>query len=92
MRSRARGANRLLRHVALRRLLPNAVAATEHSSVRIAESRHGPLFESATPHEVTLVHATLAERFVRQLPVRLIGDNADESDGWMQTWHAVACN
>jgi IS4 transposase len=36
--------------------------------------------ERATPHEVTLVHATLAERFVRQLPVRLIGDNADESD------------
>ena len=36
--------------------------------------------ESATPHEVTLVHATLAERFVSQLPTRLIGDNAYESD------------
>jgi transposase len=36
--------------------------------------------ESATPHEVRLVHATLAERFVRQLPQRLIGDNAYESD------------
>ena len=36
--------------------------------------------ESATPHEVTLVHATLAKRFVGQLPVRLIGDNAYESD------------
>src|SRR5262245_59297787 len=36
--------------------------------------------DSATPHEVRLVHATLAERFVRQLPVRLIGDNAYESD------------
>ena len=36
--------------------------------------------ESATPHEVTLVHATLGERFVRQLPARLIGDNAYESD------------
>ena len=36
--------------------------------------------ESATPHEVTLVHATLAERFVRQLAERLIGDNAYESD------------
>jgi transposase len=34
----------------------------------------------ARPHEVRLVHATLAERFVRQLPVRLIGDNAYESD------------
>ncbi len=36
--------------------------------------------ESATPHEVRLVHATLADRFVRQLPERLIGDNAYESD------------
>jgi hypothetical protein len=36
--------------------------------------------ESATPHEVTLVHATLAARFVSQLPARLIGDNAYESD------------
>ena len=36
--------------------------------------------ESATPHEVTLVHATLADRFISQLPVRLIGDNAYESD------------
>ena len=36
--------------------------------------------ESATPHEVQLVHATLADRFVRQLPKRLIGDNAYESD------------
>jgi transposase len=36
--------------------------------------------ESATPHEVALVHATLAERFVTELPVRLIGDNAYESD------------
>jgi transposase len=36
--------------------------------------------ERATPHEVTLVHATLAERFLSQLPARLIGDNAYESD------------
>ena len=36
--------------------------------------------ESATPHDVTLVHATLAERFVSPLPKRLIGDNAFESD------------
>ena len=35
---------------------------------------------SATPHEVRLVHATLPERFVRQLPERLIGDNAYASD------------
>jgi hypothetical protein len=31
-------------------------------------------------HEVTLVHATLAQRFVKPFPVRLIGDNAYESD------------
>ena len=36
--------------------------------------------ECATPHDVTLVHATLAERFVSPLPKRLIGDNAFESD------------
>jgi len=36
--------------------------------------------ESATPHEVTLVHATLGARFIRQLPACLIGDNAYESD------------
>jgi transposase len=36
--------------------------------------------ESATSHEVRLVHATLAQRFVRRLPERLIGDNAYESD------------
>lgn len=46
--------------------------------------RHGlPIavhVESATPHEVTLVHATLAQRFIRQRAVRLIGDNAYESD------------
>lgn len=36
--------------------------------------------ESATPHEVTLVRATRAARFVEPLPTRLIGDNADESD------------
>ncbi len=36
--------------------------------------------QTATPHEVTLVHATLAQRFVKLFPVRLIGDNAYESD------------
>ena len=36
--------------------------------------------ESATPHEVRLVPATLADRFVTQLPERLIGDNAYESN------------
>ncbi len=36
--------------------------------------------ESATPHEVTLATATLAERFVKKVPEHLIGDNAYDSD------------
>lgn len=36
--------------------------------------------ESATPHQVTLVNATLAERFVKKAPERIIGDNAYDSD------------
>jgi transposase len=35
---------------------------------------------SATPHEVTLVHDTLAEQFVDGQPERLIGDKAYDSD------------
>jgi transposase len=35
---------------------------------------------SASPHEVTLVHDTLKERFFRPRPVRLIGDRAYDSD------------
>ncbi len=36
--------------------------------------------ESASPHEVTLVAATLASRFVADKPQRLIGDGAYDSD------------
>lgn len=54
------------------------------SKIMAIADRHGrPVavhVESATPHEVKLVHATLADRFVRQLPARPIGDNAYESD------------
>ncbi len=46
--------------------------------------RHGlPLaihVASASPHEVTLVDATLAARFVKELPKRLIGDRGYDSD------------
>jgi hypothetical protein len=35
---------------------------------------------SASPHEVTLVDATLAARFLRELPTRLIGDKGYDSD------------
>ena len=34
---------------------------------------------SATPHEITLVEAPLAARFLSALPPRLIGDRADDS-------------
>src|SRR6476646_3244893 len=34
----------------------------------------------ASPHEVTLVDATLAARFLKELPTRLIGDRAYDSD------------
>lgn len=46
--------------------------------------RHGLPFAiyvaSASPHEVTLVDATLAARFLQELPTRLIGDTAYDSD------------
>ena len=35
---------------------------------------------SASPHEVTLVDAALAARFLHELPARLIGDKAYDSD------------
>ena len=35
---------------------------------------------AASPHEVTLVEATLAARFLPALPPRLIGDRAYDSD------------
>ena len=46
--------------------------------------RHGlpvaVLVESATPHEVTLVNATVAQTLVRKRPEHLVGDAAYESD------------
>ena len=36
--------------------------------------------ESASPHEVSLVEATIASRFVAGKPQRLIGDRAYDSD------------
>jgi transposase len=36
--------------------------------------------ESATPHEVTIVTDTLTETFTEELPDRLIGDKAYDSD------------
>lgn len=36
--------------------------------------------QSASPHEVTLVEKTLKDRFVEDLPEKLIGDRAYDSD------------
>ena len=36
--------------------------------------------QSASPHEVKLVETTIKSRFIRQLPERLIGDKAYDSD------------
>jgi Transposase DDE domain len=36
--------------------------------------------ESASPHEVTLVEATLASGFLKENPDRLVGDRAYDSD------------
>ena len=36
--------------------------------------------QSASPHEVKLVESTIESRFVSQLPERLIGDKAYDSD------------
>ncbi len=36
--------------------------------------------QSASPHEVKLVEATMESRFVRQPPQRMIGDKAYDSD------------
>ena len=62
----------------------------------IADRRGLPVavhIESATPHEVTLVHATLAQRFVKPFPVRLIGVTTPTSrTAWMPTWPAVTWN
>jgi len=50
--------------------------------------RHGlPLAlwtTSASPAEVKLVEATLDARFVPEVPERLIGDKAYDSDGWIK--------
>src|SRR5512146_804180 len=54
------------------------------TKVMAVADRHGlPVaiyITSASPHEVTLVEATLASRFVLEAPQRLIGDRAYDSD------------
>lgn len=51
------------------------MAAADRSGLPVAIH-----LESASPHEVTLVEATIASRFVTDKPQRLIGDRAYDSD------------
>lgn len=49
----------------------------------VADARGTPVaiyLASASPHETTLVAPTLAARFTKQAPQRLIGDRAYDSD------------
>jgi transposase len=75
------------RHVCRRKKGGRAVGKTKRgkgTKIMAVADRHGlPIavyLESASPHEVTLVEATLASRFVAAKPERLIGDRAYDSD------------
>ena len=63
----------------------------KRSKIMAIADRHGlPLaasVASASPHETRLVEATLAQRFVRSKPEKMIGDAAYDSDGLDQQWH-----
>ena len=53
----------------------------------VADASGNPIaahVESASPHEVKLVEATIESSFVAQSPERLIGDKAYDSDGLNQ--------
>src|ERR1017187_10788920 len=54
------------------------------SKIMAIADRHGlPVavhVASASPNEATLVELTIARRFLRETPQRLIGDKADDSD------------
>ena len=51
------------------------MAVADRSGLPIAIS-----VSRASPHEITLVEATLEARFIEELPERLIGDKAYDSD------------
>ena len=61
------------------------------SKIMAIADRHGlPVacgVASASPHETQLVEATLAQRFLRAKPQRMIGDAAYDSDGLDQRLH-----
>jgi hypothetical protein len=51
------------------------MAIADHSGLPVALH-----VDSASPHEVKLVHKTIKRRFLIQLPKRIIGDKAYDSD------------
>jgi transposase len=53
------------------------MAFSECSSIPLALYTHR---ESASPHELTLVEATLGSAFLKEKPERLVGDRAYDSD------------
>ncbi len=59
---------------------PCLAGASSHRRSSGAPGRRLRRERHATPHQIRLVHATLADRFVRILPERLIDDNAYGSD------------
>jgi transposase len=52
---------------------------------RLFCSSRPPHRESASPHEVTLVEATLESNFLKEEPDRLVGDKAYDSDSLDET-------
>ena len=53
----------------------------EHGAFRrLFCSSRPPHRECSSPHEVTLVEATLASGFLKEKPQRLVGDKAYDSD------------
>ena len=75
------------RHVCSRQKRGRAIGKTKRGKgtkiMAVADRAGLPIavyLESASPHEVTLVEATLASRFVVDKPDRLIGDRAYDGD------------
>ena len=75
------------RHVRVRQKRGRAVGKTKRGKgtkiMAMADRAGLPIaiyLESASPHEVTLVEDTLDKRFIEEMPERLIGDKAYDSD------------
>jgi Transposase DDE domain len=75
----------------------NCVGKTKRgkgTKIMAIADRHGlPVavhVESATPHEVTLVKATVAQTVVRKTLEHLVGDARTSLTNSMPNWHSVA--